>query len=339
MRVRSFVFYCFALVVLMGLAAGGVFFFSVQGAEETMVPDVRGQELTAGLLELQVKELYPRIQLQYSQSTNDKGLILDQDPPPGTIVKAGRRIRLVVSQGVVLNTVDTYIGRNVDEVKLDIRTIFASVDKPLLTLVEPYMYEYSSEAPGTILQQSPEPGTPLSGPTELSVVVSRGPEFVSVSIPSLTGQTPSDAVAALQKAGLRFSFSIRALREGETPGLVVYQNPSAGSTSESGRSVSLLVPFLESAPHTAESLAGDAIVSSYGDVSAYGLFSYTLPENPYPLSVRLEALYPEAETRTLLLACNFSGGEFTFPYQVPAGTTLIFSQLDREIYREVISGE
>ncbi|MDR0387211.1 MAG: PASTA domain-containing protein, partial [Treponema sp.] len=158
-RLRLFISLALGLLCFMGIAAVAVFFIALRGAEETMTPDVRGKDLTAALLELQVKELYPRIQLRYSQSNREKGIILEQDPLPGTIVKAGRRIRLVVSQGAVINTVENYKGRNIDEVKMDLRTLFALAasvagepagwEQPFFSLKEPFMYEFSPEPAGT----------------------------------------------------------------------------------------------------------------------------------------------------------------------------------------------
>ena len=110
-HLRLFITMAIGLVIFVGVVAGSVFFISVRGAEQTMVPDVQGKDLTAALLELQVKELYPRIQLRHSQTSADKGLVLEQNPRPGTIVKAGRRIQLVVSQGVMINTVENFLGR------------------------------------------------------------------------------------------------------------------------------------------------------------------------------------------------------------------------------------
>ena len=76
-RLRFFISLAVGLMVFVGLIALAVFFVAILGAEQTMVPDVRGLELTEALLELQVKELYPRIQLRYSQSAADRGRILE----------------------------------------------------------------------------------------------------------------------------------------------------------------------------------------------------------------------------------------------------------------------
>lgn len=328
---RIFISLMFGLLCFVGVVSVAVFFIALRGAEETMVPDVRDKELTAALLELQVKELYPRIQLRYSQSNLEKGIILEQDPRPGTIVKAGRRIRLVVSQGAVVNSVENYRGRNIDEVKLDLRALSASAAhaagpdgedtaRPSLSLKEPLMYEYSSEPVGIILQQRPEPGTTISGPTELELVVSRGPEHIMITVPELMGLTVSETVDQIRQWGINFSFGLRAVRGNEKPGIVVYQEPSGTSTIDKKQPVSILV----TAPD-----------SGTVDGEVFALFRYTLPENPYPLPVRLTALLPDGERR-LLAEVEFSGGEFTLPYQLPPQSSLILSMLNRELHRETI---
>ena len=99
------------LMSLLTIMVMAVFFLSVKGKEEVMVPNVVGKELSAALLEMQVKELYPKLQLKYSNFVDDKGTVLEQSPPAGSIVKAGRRINLVVSRGAVIDTVKDYVGQ------------------------------------------------------------------------------------------------------------------------------------------------------------------------------------------------------------------------------------
>jgi beta-lactam-binding protein with PASTA domain len=309
------------LLVFVGIIAVSIFFIAVRGAEQTMVPEVRGKELTEALLELQVKELYPRIQLRYSQSSQDRGLILEQEPRAGTIVKAGRRIRLVVSQGVIISRVENYTGRNIDEVRMDLQTLFASAGggQALLSVKEPLMYEYSAEAPGTILQQKPEAGTDISGPMTLEFVVSQGQENAMITVPRLTGLSIAEALERIGQTGIDFRFTIRETRENEKPEIVVYQQPAADEVVPANTPVRITV-------NSPEALAE-------GEV--YQLFRYTISENPYPLSVRLEALLASGE-RIRLISVEYPGGEFTVPYKLPAGSTLILSMLNREIHRETV---
>ena len=318
-HLKLFISMMAVLVILVGIVAVSIFFAAVRGAEQTLVPEVRGKELTEALLELQVKELYPRIQLRYSQSSRDRGLILEQDPRAGTIVKAGRQIRLVVSQGVMINRVENYVGRNIDDVRMDLQVYVASSGSPLLTLKEPLMYDFSPEAPGTILRQKPEPGADISGPMNLEFVISRGPEHVSVTVPQLFGLSLSSVLEQIGRMGIVFEFGVRELREGEKGETVVFQSPAAGTSVTSNTIIDLVV----NAPERLNE----------GEV--FKLFTYAMPRNPYPLPVRLEALLPSGE-RIRLISVDYPGGKFAVPYRLPVGSTLFLSMMNREIYREIV---
>ncbi|MDR3247688.1 MAG: PASTA domain-containing protein [Treponema sp.] len=322
-HLKLFISMAIGLLAFVGIIAVSIFFIAVSGAEQTMVPDVRGKELTAALLELQVKELYPRISLRYSQSSWDKGQVLEQDPHAGTIVKAGRRSRLVVSQGVLINRVEDYRGRNIDEVRMDIQAIFAEANTtglPLLSLREPLMYEFSDEDPGTILEQKPEPGAGISGPTTLEFVVSQGPENIIITVPRFAGLALPAALAELGRTGVDFVFTVRPSRGNETGETVVYQEPAAETLAPANAPISLMVNAPTDLP----------------DGEIFDLFTYAMPKNPYPLAVRLEALLPNGERKELINVL-YRGGDFTVPYRLPVGSELILSMLNRELHRETIS--
>jgi beta-lactam-binding protein with PASTA domain len=319
-HLRLFLSMAAGILVFVGIIAVSVFFIALRGEEETMVPEIRGKDLTSALLELQVKELYPRIDLRYSQTSADRGLILEQDPLPGTIVKAGRRIRLVVSQGVMINRVENYLGRNIDEVRMEIQAMFASTPSPLLSLKEPFMSEYSAEAPGTILRQQPEPDADISGPTVLALVISRGPENTTIKVPALVGLSLAETLEQIGHWGIDFTFTLRPVREGETAETVVAQNPAGNTMAASNTRVAITM----ASPLSPE------------DGEVFGLFTYAMPKNPYPHLIRLEALLPSGE-RIRLLSVEYAGGELNVPYHLPPGSILILSMLNREIHRETVT--
>jgi beta-lactam-binding protein with PASTA domain len=314
---KLFIAMAAALLVLVGIIAASIFFVAVRGGEQTLVPELRGKELAEALLELQVKELYPRIQLRYSLSAKDKGQILEQDPAAGTITKAGRRIRLVVSQGVIVNRIENYIGRNIEDVRIDMQTFAASSGNSLLSLKEPLMYDFSSEDPGTIIRQKPEAGTDISGPTGLEFVVSRGQEDSIVTVPQFTGFPVSSVLEQLGRIGIAFEFTLRDIQEGEKGETVVYQNPPAGASVSSNTVLSLTV----NSP------------ARLRENEVFGLFEYTMPRNPYPLPVRLEALLPSGD-RMRIIGVDYPGGKFTAPYHLPVDSVLTLYLMNREIYRE-----
>lgn len=320
-HLRLFILLVAGLVLFAGIISITVFFIAVRGEEQTMVPDVVGKELTEALMELQVKELYPRLQLRYSETSTDRGHILEQEPNAGTIVKAGRRIRLVVSQGVIVNKVENFIGRSVNDVRMDFQTISAeSGGVNLFSIKEPLMYDFSAEPPGTIIAQKPEAGADVSGHLELEFVVSKGRENAEVTVPALTGISISEALGVISSSGINFEFSMRDRGANEKGETIVAQRPSANTVSPLSTPVQLIVT-------SPEKIAENEV---------FKIFSYTIPENPYPLSVRLEAQLPSGE-RQRLFTTDFLGGVFTVPYKLPIGTVLVLSVMNRELYRETVS--
>jgi beta-lactam-binding protein with PASTA domain len=320
-RPRLFILCCVGLVALVSIVAITVFFLNVRGAEQTMVPDLQGKDLIEALLELQQKELYPRIQLRYSGEANDKGRILEQDPRSGAIVKAGRRIRLVVSQGLLVSAVGNYIGRNVEDVRLELETLFSSNPLPLLKIREPLLYQYSDSEAGVILEQNPPPGTGIFSPVSLEFVVSRGLDNTTLTMPSLVGLHFNEALKKIAESGIQFSFSVRAGQRKQNSEMVIDQEPAAGQPIPANQSAKITI----ARPTQAE----------LGETEVFKLFSYTLPENPYPLPSTVEVILPGGDRRTLAVI-KTDGGELSLPYRLPKGSVIVLSMLNREIYRETV---
>ena len=321
-HLRLFISFTIGLIVFVGLIALSVFFIAVRGKEAVMVPDVLGKELTQALIDLQEKELYPRISLRSSGSGEERGLILEQNPEAGTLVKAERRINLVISSGMALDKMGNFLGKNINDVRLELQAFNNSSPEIKITIREPFMYQYSNDsAAGTVLQQNPSQGTDLTGSTILELVVSRGRENTRITIPDMVGLSYTEALAKLGQSRIGFSFTIDGTGrspEGGKPGTVTAQNPLGGTevSPEQKVTVTIISP---------EAGAGEAT----------GLFSYNLPLNPYPLPLTVEANLPNG-SRQILASTNHSGGEFSIPYKLPSGSVIILSMVDREIYRQTV---
>lgn len=312
--------YKIAIVALVSLIAVMVFFglvafsLTLKGEERTLVPDVVGMELATALVRLQEKELYPRISLRFSGNPESRGTILEQDPPPGAVVKAERRIALVVSRGAAQDRVGDYVGQTIDEVKLNLQAIFGST-RQLITVREPPVYVYDKSPAGTILEQKPAPETEVSGPVQMVFVVSRGPEKARVKVPELIGLSLEDATSRIEKSGVTFQFAMRPPEGREKPGTIVAQLPEAGAMEDPATPVQLVY----AAPAAAKDMVS-------------GLLSLDLPEYPYPFRVTLILEKPTGAPVTLISA-DHPGKKFTMPYAAPAGSVLVLQVLNKVVAR------
>jgi beta-lactam-binding protein with PASTA domain len=308
-----------AVIVLMIVAGIVAFSLSLRGAEETMVPDVKGMDLASALVKLQDKELYPRISLRFTDDPTDKGRIVEQKPIPGTIVKAGRRIQLTVSRGPVVDKMENYVGQDLNEVKIHLQTLFASA-RPLVSIKEPPVYVFDKSPAGTVLEQKPAPDTQIDGPVALELVVSRGPEKAQVVVPGLIGLSMADALAQIERTNVAVNFTMRKGDGREKLGVVMSETPAPGALM----------------PPTGRIQATVTMPAAEKGMVA-GIFERELPEYPYPLRLSLEVLKPTGE-RSSLLKVNHPGGKFTAPYFLPENSILILSVLDREVARVEVKG-
>lgn len=310
---------CVAAFIIMLLVAAGVFFANVKGPEKVLVPNVIGKPLEEALMEMQVKELYPKINLRYSDIPGDEGTILDQSPEAGAIVKGYSRVSLVVSRGVIVDKVDDYIGMNYNDLQLKIQTLFAGQPKPLIVLAAPEYKPDVSDA-GTILEQDPPAGTSISEPVTVHLIVSRGPKYDNARVPNLIGQSVNDLLQVIARTKLVFLIKVHDAQNDEIPGTVVEQEQIDEEFLSNYSTLSL-----EMAMPSGE----------YND-NIYGLFEAELPEYPYPVAMKLDALPAEGDAYTVV-SFYHPGGTVTIPYAVPRGTTLTLSVVDKVTAKKTVN--
>lgn len=316
---KAYIFTAIIMVFIMAVTCCIVFFAIVKGAEEVLVPSVEGKELTEALEAMQVKELYPKIQLRYSNHPSDKGFVLEQDPPAGTIVKAGRRIELVVSRGVILDKVEDYTNQKFDDVKVHLQTLFTGT-KPMILLKDPPMYVSNVAEPGTILEQNPPADTILTDPIELELVVSKGPEFEKTKVPALTGLSINDTLLQLARSKVVFEFTTKIAEATEVPGTVVSQDKEAGTWADMYSRVNAVV----------------AVPQKVEKDMVYGIYTENLPNYPYPLQLQLDVQTFDGE-RYNLVTLNHPGGKLTIPYYLQKKSVLILSIEDsRDVMRKTV---
>lgn len=310
---------CFVSLLITALFAVTIFFTNVKGAEKVLVPNVMGKKLEDALLEMQVKELYPKINLRYSDKPGDEGTILDQSPEAGAIVKGYSRVSLVVSRGVIVDKVDDYIGMNLDELQLKLSTLFAGQTRPLIVLSDPE-YKPDTSAAGTILEQDPPAGTNISEPVTVHLIVSRGPQYENTRAPRVMGQSVNDLLQTIARSKIVFDISSHTALDDEKAGTVVGQDSFDS----------------EYVPNYSRVNVEMALPSSDVNDNVVGIFAEQLSLYPYPVSMKLEAQPSEGDAYTIISFVH-PGGNLTIPYAVPHGTTLVLSVADKVVSKKLVN--
>lgn len=141
-------------------------------------------------------------------------------------------ISLFISMGKETAEFGDFVGDSLEQAQRMLEgTSFASPD---------VREEFSDEAPGTILSQSPEAGSEVViSETEIEFVVSKGPDMREVEDLSGYGETELNEYA--RSSG----FNIRIVREQESDsveaGLVLSQNVAGGEMLEVGSTIEVVL--------------------------------------------------------------------------------------------------
>jgi len=163
--------------------------------------------------------------------TTPEGIVLEQDPPAGSVQKRGAEVTLAVSAGQSTATVPEVSGATQQQAQIAIENAgftFGSISQ-----------QTSDQPRGAVIGTNPPAGTSLELPATVSITLSQGPS--TIQIPDLTGRTLPDARSALEQLGLHLGAATRDTSSLMPENTVLGQTPSPGATVSAGASVSLRV--------------------------------------------------------------------------------------------------
>lgn len=281
------------------------------GREEVAVPNVINKELSEALQDLQVKNLDFNIQLRFSEKASDLGHIIEQSPKPGFVLRAGRKVSLIVSKGALQGVIPNFIGRNIESVR-DQLSLMYTKSRPLLVIANP-MSVYDSSPVGTILSQDPQPGYEISSLTELKFRISRGPtnkKVVSLAS-NYVGLGYKEVLENLFQNRMKFEFFIDDSLSGDS-GVILLQEPDE----------SQIIPL--------EGMKFKIKPVKVEKGNIFRLLDFTLPL--YPVDIKLDLEVRESENIiTPLYSFYTRGGRITVPILLKEG-----SIVNVKVYGEIV---
>jgi eukaryotic-like serine/threonine-protein kinase len=202
-----------------------------EGPGTRTIPNVLGDPRSEARRRL--REAGFRIEEQREASEEvGENRVIETTPGAGTVAEVGATVTLTISSGRERVAVPEVVGLDRDEAASQLRDVGLRVSFS--------EQESEDEDPGTVLRQSPEPGTRVAEGSTVTLTVASEPERVDV--PDVIGQGEREAVNAITDAGL----TARVRTEEVAPddpsiGQVVRTNPSAGREVDRGSTVSVTV--------------------------------------------------------------------------------------------------
>ncbi len=163
----------------------------------------------------------------------DVGEVISQDVSWGEIVDRGTVVHVVIAADETKDII--YVP---DVVGYDDSSAITQLENQGFRVSREFQYS-SSVSAGKVISQSPGGGSSAKAGDTVTIYVSQGTE--STSVPSVTGQTQSNAVAALGNAGLNVGSVTEEYSDTVAEGCVISQSIAAGSAVSQGTSVDLVI--------------------------------------------------------------------------------------------------
>jgi eukaryotic-like serine/threonine-protein kinase len=232
-RRRGWIPWVIGLVLLA--AIGALAFFLLSGPSEPVrvrIPDVVGKTEDAAIQELERAGLQVRTEARFSDQ-EEEGRVFDQRPEAGRRVEEGATVTIFVSRGAQQVEVPSLFGLSQSEAEA------ALADAGLQ--VGDVGSDFSDEPEGTVIAQSPEPGTQVDEGSSVDFAVSAGP--ATVAVPDVLCQDNASARSEVQGAGLDYQEGSKTFSDecGGAAGVVIEQNPSPGTNVEPGTTVTVTI--------------------------------------------------------------------------------------------------
>jgi serine/threonine-protein kinase len=164
-------------------------------------------------------------------ATAPAGMVLGQNPVPGSIQPKGARVVLDVSLGQRQTPLPKVVGLTRAEAEQELENAGLEVGE---VLESP-----SQSARGVVLSSDPPAGTRVAVASAVDLVVSRGP--AAVEVPDVVGQSYSDARNRITQLGLAVGKVTIDSTSALQPNSVVSQTPSSGRTVAPGTPVNLTI--------------------------------------------------------------------------------------------------
>lgn len=200
-----------------------------KGPERYRVPNVRGMTQDKAGESLSASNLKVGQVLQDYSRKVDAGLIVRTDPSIGTPLKRGTAVSLTVSLGP-----EPVVVPEVRGMTLDFATTTLSESGLKTRAVE----QFDESVPfGQVIYTEPLAGTTVYRGDKVTVVISKGSQFVPV--PSVVGMDTKSAKATLENAG--FKVATREQFGVTIANRVISQDPAGGTQVTRGTLVTLTV--------------------------------------------------------------------------------------------------
>ncbi|NKI41077.1 Stk1 family PASTA domain-containing Ser/Thr kinase [Streptomyces physcomitrii] len=199
------------------------------GAPKVAVPNVIDEDVDDAKEKLEGDKYQFEVKTKYRESTEDPGMVLDQDPSSGSEVQKGSKITLTVAKEKKQSTVPDVTGKSCDEAKAQLK------DNDLVG--ECTEVENAEAEAGKVFSQSLAANSQADPGSKVNLQVAKAPAQITVP-GDLTGKKLKDVQAQL--TGLGLTPEVNPGSPNDPNATVIGTQPGGGTQVKKGDKVTLI---------------------------------------------------------------------------------------------------
>jgi beta-lactam-binding protein with PASTA domain len=204
----------------------------VSGCAKMTVPNVEGLTQAAATTAITAAKLTVGTVTQQTSNTVATGKVISQDPASGSSVAQGSPVNLVISSGPQMVTVPNVEGLTQAAATTAIRA--AKLTGGTVT-----QQISNTVTAGKVISQDPASGSSVAQGSPVNLVISSGPQMVTV--PNVEGLTQAAATAAIAAAKLMVGTVTQQISNTVATGNVISQDPASANSVAQGSPVNLVI--------------------------------------------------------------------------------------------------
>jgi len=224
----------FAFTLVAGISAYLTLTLIIKSEDTVIVPHLEGKDVVYALEILTELELNTKV--KGSEYTGDipKNHVVFQDPQPGSEIKKGRDVRIILSKGPKTFAMPHLRGLSIQQANI-------ILDENDMCQGELSRTHHRQMEKDFVLAQVPASAKVVSRGSCVDLLVSMGRRPTALKMPDLAGLTLEDALQSIERHDLVIG-ELKSAYQGNKPrNTIVEHEPVSGQRVITGNSVHLLV--------------------------------------------------------------------------------------------------
>ena len=244
-----------AFLVVVGGSAYLTVTLIIRSEDTVVVPELSGRDVVYVLKILTDLGLNTKVKGSEYDDAVPMNHVIYQEPEPGSEIKKGRDIRIVISKGSLAVLTPNLVGLSLQQARIILDENGLSLGKVSAS----YSDSVKKEA---VMAQVPLSGAMIKRSTSVDLLTSMGVRPGAYKMPGLTGRPLEEAILLIESSNLLLG-NIKSVSIDSKPmNAIVSQEPAAGERVFEGGTVNLEV-------NTKDFKMGDAVIGDAGGVRLY----------------------------------------------------------------------